>query len=72
LCGVGFESRYEMGRASLRRNKSDTQLPGDRAGVEITGSGSGGGGGGGGIACSDIGSHLLLSRLPNGGHFFCK
>ena len=56
----------------MRRNKSETQLPGDRAGVVIVGSGAGGGSGGGGIAWSDIGSHLVLSRLPNGGRFFCK
>ena len=56
---------------SLRRNKSDTQLPGDRAGDATVGAGSGSGGGGG-IAWSDIGSHLLLSRFPKGGRFFCK
>ena len=31
----------------MRRNKSDTQLPGERDGVSGSGGGEGGGGGGG-------------------------
>jgi hypothetical protein len=66
-------SCYCVDPASLRRKKSDIQLPGDRAGIKTVGSSSGvGGGGGGGIAWSEIGSHLVLSRRPNGGRFFCK